>query len=99
MTYERYGSKGLAPARNAVGGAERLSKTIAEIRRFLEYHALRSYCDACLARRFDVTVEEVRTLTRTLSAGAGFVRRNRPCTACMQIAVTTSVGIRLRATY
>jgi len=80
MTYETYGYRRTAP----------------EIRRFLEHHELSSYCDACLARRFDVAIDEVRTITRALTTGTGFVRQNRPCAACSQIAVTTSVGIKLR---
>ena len=108
MTYETYGNRGTPPAdhnntgeaaasgvHTPNGVAKRPSNAITEIRRFLERHELRSYCDACLARRFDVPVDEARTITRMLSTGTGFVRQNRTCAACTQMAVTTSVGITL----
>src|SRR5689334_8222831 len=97
MTYETYGTSGTAPAGSSnTSGGNTSGEAAAEIRRLLEYHELRSYCDACHARRFDVAVDEVREITRTLSNRTGFVRQNRRCAACTQIAVTTSVGIRLR---
>lgn len=96
MTYETYGNSGTPPAGNTDTSGEAAASVVRAIRRFLEHHELRSYCDACLARRFDVTVDEARAIARTLSNGTGFVRQNRSCAACTGIAVTTSVGIRLR---
>lgn len=67
-----------------------------DIRRFLQTHELRAYCDECLALRFEVSLEDVQVVALFLADGPGFVRQRRKCGACSRIVETTSVGVRLR---
>jgi hypothetical protein len=63
-----------------------------DIRRFLEQQRPAAFCDACLALRFDVSLEDARAVARMLADGPGFVRRERNCDTCMRKVDATSRG-------
>ena len=67
-----------------------------DIRRLIEDQTPNSYCDACLALRFGVSLEDARAVALMLADGPGFIRRNRNCETCTRKIETTSVAVRLR---
>ena len=53
-----------------------------DIRGLLEAESPRSYCDACLALAFDVSLDEARAIVRTLAVEPGFIREQGKCDNC-----------------
>ena len=61
-----------------------------------EDHHPRSYCDACLALRFGVSLEQARAAAIAITDGSGFVRQLSTCDTCTRTVEVTSMGVRLR---
>ena len=68
-----------------------LSRSIAsDIRGLLEAESPRSYCVACLAFGFDVSLGEAWAMACTLAAEPAFVRRQDKCDNCGRIVETVA---------
>jgi len=66
-----------------------------DIRRLLEDQAA-SYCDACLALRFGISLEDAHAIALMLADAPGFVRRQGKCETCTRTVETTCGEARLR---
>ena len=64
----------------------------AGVRRYLEERLPCSYCDACLALNFGVTLEEAKAIAVTLRDSPGFIREDQKCDGCGRLIAVTSVG-------
>jgi hypothetical protein len=79
--------------------AFRRRNLISEISRLLlEVDPPRSYCDACLALRFGISLAEAKAVTSALAERPGFSRQRRECAACTRTLDVTSARVRLRRT-
>jgi hypothetical protein len=63
-----------------------------DVRRFLEDAAPCSYCNACLALRFETSLDEAKAIATTLNGSPGFVREDARCDACGRTTDVISVG-------
>jgi hypothetical protein len=68
--------------------AEPLRNVAFDIRLLVEAESPRSYCDACLAFGFDVSLDEARAMARTLAGEAGFIRQQGKCDNCGRVVET-----------
>ena len=67
---------------------ERLSQ---QIRGLLKDDAPLAFCDACLAFRFDESLEDARTAALLLAREDGFMRKVRVCYGCKRAVEMTEV--------
>jgi|SRR5690349_9528986 len=58
----------------------------AAIRRLLERHP---YCDACLALRMEISLDEARAVAVALVTVSNFIRKHRTCETCTRTVETT----------
>lgn len=66
-----------------------LSRNVAsDIRGLLEAESPRSYCVACLAFGFDVSLGEAWAMARTLAGESAFIGRQGKCDNCGRIVET-----------
>jgi hypothetical protein len=68
----------------------------ADVRRLLEKRLPCSYCDACIAFDFELSLEEARALALTLADSPGFTREHSKCDGCGRPIDVTSVGSKRR---
>lgn len=69
---------------------------ISDLCRLLEVDHPLSYCDACLALRLEISLEEARAVAVALTERPGFIRHQRECDTCSRTVELTSVGVRRR---
>ena len=68
----------------------------AEIHQFFEKRLPCSFCDACLAFNFEISLQEARAVAVTLAERPGFIREHAKCDACGRPTDVVSVGSRRR---
>jgi hypothetical protein len=67
-----------------------------DICRLLEEDRPHSYCDACLALYFAVSLDDARAITLALAERPGFIRQRRKCDTCTRTLEITAAGGRPR---
>jgi hypothetical protein len=70
--------------------AEPSRKLASDIRGLLEAESPRSYCVACLAFGFDVSLGEAWAMARALTGEPAFIRRHGKCDNCGRVVDTIS---------
>jgi hypothetical protein len=63
------------------------------IRQFLEHQQAEAYCDACLALRFEVSLDEARRIVLMLADGPDFMRQHRKCDGCSRTVDATELRV------
>ena len=70
--------------------------TTADVRRFLEERLPCSFCNACIAFNFEISLEDAKAITLELTDGPGYVREDSNCDGCGRPVEVISVGRRRR---
>ena len=94
VRFEPLDFRGPPPMGISMAGSTR--NVVSEVRKLLEAENPRSYCDACLAFCFDVSLEQARAAARALGGEPGFSRRDGTCDNCSRAIETTARTVKLR---